>query len=405
MTTSLDPLAIARLDKSFTPRRPISLPDLLAGRLDLLYRLLDDIATPSQHVLLYGNRGVGKTSIARVLGVLSQEVDEPKGRRSIIVSCDSNDSYGSIWRKVFQEVLLAERQLGFEQHHERSIVGRWNPDDTIVTPNDVRLLIEALPNPATIIIDEFDRIQTEGEASRLMTDTIKLFSDNGTPCSIVLVGVGQSIEHLISAHESVSRNVDYVPVDPLEPSELAQIIQKGLHNATMTFDDGLDSKIAQLSQGYPHYTHLLGQWAGRRAVERGSQHVASSDLKAAIPSSIRSAAGSIRVEYDRATDSTQPKNLFKEVLLACALADKDVRGRFALGALHEPLKRILSPRKVARSSYQRHLSLFCEPEHGPALIKTGRRKNYRWHFANPQLVPFVYLQGIQEGLINEEWIG
>ena len=86
MTTSLDPLAIARLDKSFTPRRPISLPDLLAGRLDLLYRLLDDIATPSQHVLLYGNRGVGKTSIARVLGVLSQEVDEPKGRRSIIDS-------------------------------------------------------------------------------------------------------------------------------------------------------------------------------------------------------------------------------------------------------------------------------------------------------------------------------
>lgn len=405
MTTSLDPLAIARLDKSFTPRRPISLPDLLAGRLNLLYRLLDDIATPSQHVLLYGNRGVGKTSIARVLGVLSQEVDEPKGRRSIIVSCDSNDSYGSIWRKVFQEVLLAERQLGFEQHHERSIVGRWNPDDTIVTPNDVRLLIEALPNPATIIIDEFDRIQTEGEASRLMTDTIKLFSDSGTPCSIVLVGVGQSIEHLISAHESVSRNVDYVPVDPLEPSELAQIIQKGLHNANMTFDDGLDSRIAQLSQGYPHYTHLLGQWAGRRAVERGSQHVASSDLKAAIPSSIMSAAGSIRVEYDRATDSTQPKNLFKEVLLACALADKDVRGRFALGALHEPLQRILFPRKVARSSYQRHLSLFCEPEHGPALIKTGRRKNYRWHFANPQLVPFVYLQGIQEGLINEEWIG
>ena len=400
MATSPDPLAIARLAKSFTPTRPIALPDLLSGRLSLLYRLLDDIESPSQHVLVYGNRGVGKTSIARVLAVLAQETDEPRGRRSIVVSCDSNDTYGSIWRKVFQEVLLTERQLGFDQHRERSIVGRWDPDDTISTPNDVRLLIEGLPNSTAIVIDEFDRIQTEGEASRLMTDTIKLFSDSGTSCTIILVGVGQSIENLITAHESISRNIDYVPVDPLEHWELAQIIQKGMHSANMTFEDGLDSRIAQLSQGYPHYTHLLGQWAGRRAIERKSQRVDSIDLTAAIPSSIENAAGGIRVEYDRATDSTQPRNLFKEVLLACAVAEKDVRGRFALAALHEPLKRILCPRSVGRSSYQRHLALFCEPEHGSVLVKTGRRKNYRWHFANPQLVPFVYLQGIHDKLIE-----
>ena len=177
---ALDSLAIARLAQSFTPTRPIALPDLLSGRLNLLYRLLDDIATPSQHVLLYGNRGVGKTSIARVLAVLAQE-EGVQGRRSIVVSCDSSDTYGSIWRKVFQEILLAERQLGFDQYHERSIVGRWDPSIAISSPNDVRLLVGGLPNPTTIIIDEFDRIQTDGEASRLMTDTIKLFSDSSTP--------------------------------------------------------------------------------------------------------------------------------------------------------------------------------------------------------------------------------
>ena len=400
MTNSPDLLAIERLAKVFTPRQPIALPDLLSGRLTLLYRLLDDIVAPSQHVLLYGDRGVGKTSIARVLAVLAQEADDPKGRRSIVISCDSNDTYGSIWRKVLQEILLAERHLGFDRYQERSIVGRWNPDDTIAVPNDVRLLLGGLPNPSTIIIDEFDRVQARGEASRLMTDTIKLFSDSGTPCSVVLVGVGQSIEQLITAHESIYRNIDYVLVDPLEPAELAVIIQKGMQIAGMTFEKGLDDRIAQLSQGYPHYTHLLGQWAGRRAAERKSQTVTFSDLDAAIPSSITSAAGGIRVEYDKATDSTQPNNLFKEVLLACALADKDARGRFALAGLHGPLQKILYPRGVARSSYQRHLSLFCQPDHGPVLIKTGRRKNYRWHFANPQLIPFVHLQGINQKLIT-----
>ena len=96
-----------------------------------------------------------------------------------------------------------------------------------------------------------------------MTDTIKLFSDNVTPCTIVLVGVGQSIEQLIVAHESISRNMDYLAVDPLIPGELAQILQRGMPTAGMTFDQGLDYKIAHLSQGYPH---ILTCWHYGRAV-------------------------------------------------------------------------------------------------------------------------------------------
>ena len=400
MNTAHDLMAMARLAEAFTPTRPIALPDFLSGRLNLIRRLMVDIATPSQHVLIHGDRGVGKTSIARVLAYLAQEPEEPHGRRSIIVSCDAEDTYGSIWRKVLQEILLAERQLGFEQHHDRTIVGRWSPDDDIEVPNDVRLLLGLLPNPTTVVIDEFDRIEPGGNAHRLMTDTIKLFSDSVTPCSIVLVGVGQSIEQLIAAHESISRNMDYLAVDPLHPSELAQVIQRGMATAGMTIDEGLDYKIAQLSQGYPHYTHLLGLWSGSAAIDRGSRNISLEDLKAAITSSIEHAAGGIRVEYDKATDSTQPNNLFKQVLLACALAEKDARGRFSLSAVYEPLQEIVHPRNVGRSSFQRHLALFCEPDHGPVLVKTGRRKNYRWHFANPQLVPFVCLRGIEEGFIQ-----
>lgn len=399
---SIDIMALERLGKAFSPTHPILLPDLLSGRRDVLYQLQDDVMTPGQHVLLYGDRGVGKSSVARVAGIILQEDGRANGRRSIFVSCDSEDTYGSIWRKVFQEVLLSERQLGFEQHMERSnIIGRWNPADNIESPNDVRLLIGRLPNPVTIIIDEFDRIPHGGTTSRLMTDTIKLFSDSGTPCTIVLVGVGQSIEGLISAHQSISRNMDYVQVEPMPLNELGEIIQKGFQTAGLHFEAGLDDRIAQLSQGYPHYTHLLGLWSARRALERQSQEVTSIDLKNAIPSSIGNAAGGIRVEYNQATDSVQPNNLFRQVLLACALADKDVRGRFPLAALQQPLQKILNPRKIARSSYQRHLALFCEAEHGPVLVKTGRRKNYRWNFINPQLVPFVLLQGIKDGMITD----
>lgn len=398
--TGIDVMALDRLGKAFSPTHPILLPNFLSGRRELLYRLQDDVLTPGQHVLVYGDTGVGKSSIAKVAGILVQDQPETaNGRRSIFVSCDSGDTYGSIWRKVFQEILLAERQLGFDRHQDRTIVGRWDPGDNLESPNDVRLLVTTLPNPATVFIDEFDRIDKSGNTRRLMTDTIKLFSDNGTPCTIVLVGVGQSIEDLVGAHQSVSRNLDYVQVDPMLNNELAEIIQSGFQTAGLSFEAGLDDKIAQLSQGYPHYTHLLGVWSGRKSLDRGSKHVTFDDLRAAIPSSISNAAGGIRLAYNRATDSNQPNNLFKQVLLACALADKDVRGRFSLAALQEPLQRILAPRRISRSSYQRHLALFCEGEHGSALVKTGRKKLYRWQFRDPQLVPFVLLQGIQDEMI------
>ena len=401
--TSTDVLALDRLPKAFTPTRPIDLPELLFGRRNLLYRLQDDVMTPGGHVLLYGDRGVGKTSIARVLGYLTQESDQPYGRRSILVSCDTFDSFGTIWRKVFQEILLAERQLGFTQYESRSIIGRWNPEkDVIEGPNDVRLLIGSLPNPTVVIIDEFDRVQ-DPETRLRMTDTIKLFSDTNTPCSIILVGVGQSIEELVSAHLSISRNLDYVRVEPMTLGELVEIIQKGFSVANMQYREGLDFRIAHLSQGYPHYTHLLGLWSGRKAVDRGSSVVDWGDLSQAIPDSIENAMGSIRLEYEKATDSPQPNNLFKQVLLACAMADKDIRGRFRLADVRGPLQSILD-RNINPVSYQRHLSVFCDDDRGPALIKTGRRRNYLWHFANPQLIPFVQLQGINDNFIQQDMI-
>ena len=73
MITADDVMALTRLAESFTPTRPISVPDLLSGRINLMYRLMLDIAAPSQHVLIHGDRGVGKTSIARVLAYLAQE--------------------------------------------------------------------------------------------------------------------------------------------------------------------------------------------------------------------------------------------------------------------------------------------------------------------------------------------
>src|SRR5688572_21107995 len=90
-----------QLSKAFSPSAPITLENLFAGRTKQLQTLMDAIPIRGRHAIVYGERGVGKTSLARVLRPIlgiDEVVEVP------YVSCDSTDCFDSVWRKVFSEV-------------------------------------------------------------------------------------------------------------------------------------------------------------------------------------------------------------------------------------------------------------------------------------------------------------
>ena len=393
---ALDALQVERLSQAFTPHRPIDLPKFLSGRGDLLYRALDAANTEGLHVILFGDRGTGKTSISRVLSLMLQEPNRVDGRRVLTASCNSSDDFTSIWRRVFQEILVAPRQLGFSPDQSQIAVHRMQ-DFAGTDPNDVRLMIQSLPNPSVIVIDEFDRVPADTDARRLMSDTIKLFSDTGVKATIILVGVADSIGELIAEHQSISRNIEQIPVEPMTPTELGDIVRKGYDHVGLDYDDRVPREIAELSQGYPHYTHLLSLWAGRRALGSGATSVTTEVLEAAIPEALRGATGGVQQEYERAILSSQKEALFEEVLLACALTQRDSLGRFATVDVRAPLRLILG-REVTVGGYQSHLAKFCEPERGPVLKKSGKPRSYRWQFINPQIIPYILIRGKERGI-------
>jgi conflict system STAND superfamily ATPase len=389
-----------RLTKSFTPHKPIQEPEFFQGRETMLYRAVDAVHTEGLHLVVFGDRGTGKTSLARVLAYTVQQPDEELGVRAIFVSCTPGDTYSSIWRKVFQEVYVAQRQLGFTQEAVAPIVGRLEVAEAIDNPNDVRHFVRSLPNPAVIVIDEFESVLDDEETNRLMASTIKLFADTGLHSTIVLVGVADSIENLFTEHHSIARNLGQVQVLPMETRELQQIVQRGFAFAGLGWSPGLDTKIARLSQGYPHYTHLLGLWSGRRALGGNRPLVTEADLDVAIVDALENATGGVQQQYEKAVASPRKTHLFKEVLLACALAEKDALGRFPAVNVRDPLKRITG-KDYTTDAFQGHLAKFCDEQRGPVLKKSGYVRSYRWQFVNPQLIPFIRLEGLRTGLLQD----
>jgi hypothetical protein len=359
-----------------------------------MYRVTDAVNTAGRHVILYGDRGTGKTSIARVLSTNIQEPRNPRGRRAIYVSCTPSDDFTALWRRVSQEILIAPRQLGFMPNPDDIAFERLDQRN-ILDPNDARLLVAGLPNPVVVLFDEFDQISASSDTARLMAATIKLFADLNVPATIVIVGVADSITELFAEHGSIARNTAQIQVGPMSVDELQDVVDKGFTRAGMKLVDGLARRIAHLSQGYPSYTHLLSLWAGRRAQEASRTTVTVDDLDSGIPDALENAIGGVQQEYEQAIWSNHSGTLFELVIQACALAEKDSLGRFTAKAVGAPLAE-LAGKSYPTGAYQSHLAKFCEVQRGPLLKRSGSQRSYKWRFVNPQIIPYILIRGAKE---------
>ena len=92
--------------------------------------------------------------------------------------------------------------------------------------------------------------------------------------------------------------------------------------------------------------------------------------------------------------------MYKQVLLACALAVSDEIGSFAAVDVREPLSRIMG-RRYEIPAFSQHLNAFSESSRGPVLQRMGSSRRFRFRFVNPLMQPFVIIEGIKKALIVE----
>ena len=391
------------VSKAFRPAAPVDDESLFAGRQAQMIRLLDAVEQPGQHAAVYGGRGVGKTSLAKVMVKAFSAQEDPLV--ALHYTCSATDTFESVWRSVFSDLLVTLRRPGFgfaDQGTEINIPSTDVLDlGTTISADSIRRGLFALTQaaPLAIFIDEFDRLAEDEKAA--FADTTKVLSDQLVPVTIALVGVADDIDGLIAAHESVRRSLAQIFMPNMSTSELAEIVDKGIAAAEMTVDPQFTNRVVDLAQGLPNYVHLITQNACRAALDVGETEVRSDDLDDAIERSIESIQQSVLDTYHRATSSNR-ETLYKQVLLACALAKRDEKGTFGAADVRDELHRVTGTFRDL-PAFAQHLNDFSgEGRRGGVLDRMGTTYRYRYRFHDPLLQPYVLMRGQIDGLLPTE---
>jgi Cdc6-like AAA superfamily ATPase len=381
--------------EAFRPAAPIDRRGLFSGRSDEIAELFSVVAQPGQHALIYGERGVGKTSLVTVVA----EMLGGSGVLTVRATCDSSDDFSSVWRKALSEISVdrTAQAVGFGSAvKESSLSGSalLGPGD--VTPHDVLRALGAVSTETklAVVIDEFDRLGSSGgQARALFADTIKTLSDRVLPATVVVVGVADDVSELIREHRSVERALVQVRMPRMSQEELAEIATKGVAAARMTIGKASVARITALSQGLPHYTHLLTQLAAQAALNDRRAAISARDVDAAVARAIDRAQQSVTEAYYRATAGDGGAR--RRVLLACALADEDDFGFFSANDLDGPLGKIGGE---GADSLEEDLLALARSE---AVLQRRKQAGAdRYRFVNPLLQPYVVMRGLSEGLVK-----
>ena len=388
-----------QLTRVFTPESPITQKDSFQGRQAEMTKVLEAVLKPGAHVVIFGERGVGKTSLA----VLIEEFwrDEMKDNSILMgrVNCEPSDDYVTVWANIAEDI---EARLTPPDREENPRFAELIRDMSIgaADPALVRRTFQAHDSVAVIIIDEFDRLE-DRETVQRMADTIKGLSDYSVNATLVIVGVASTVDNLIEDHASVDRSLTQILMPRLDQNEIMELVESRYDTVGISYDTESIRFIANLTRGLPYYAHLIGQSAGLAAVKNETTVVGMKEVAQGLGLATENAQESVKRNYYEAVSSSRPDSVYREVFLACALAERDEFGFFTAAAVRSSLSEHLGiDTTLARCLT--YLERFTEEEHGRVLQMEGQPCRRRYRFADPLLETYVILKGIQDGLVSAD---
>jgi hypothetical protein len=386
----LDKTAFGEIMRAYVrPSDPIDSYEHLVGRVKEQESIEEAINSPGKHVFIYGDRGAGKTSLAQTIA----HEHNPSATEPVLVACGKKTTFSTIVQDIAAQLVGRSRFVTAEG--TKSISGKLAAGPVAelsggVSTKVAERQIEAIDLNAAasllqeasvrrggrsiVVVDEFENLPTV-EDRQLFAELIKQLSDRKVQVTLVFCGIGESLDDLLQGHGSSHRYLHEVklPTPPLNFGQRWEILDTAASRLGLNVNEDSKLRIAQVSDGFPHYVHLICEklfWLAFRAED---------DIEELSPEfymeAVRNALGSVEARLRAAYDLAVKKDLDQYQEILWAVADHYELERNIQSIYMNSYERIMQLRgrePLSQSVFSARISALRGKGHG-SILTGGRR--------------------------------
>lgn len=328
------------LSEHLTPSDTIKTPDRLYGREKNLLAIDRALNSAGRQVFIYGDRGVGKTSLALTSARMHTHPDcEP-----VYVVCGAASTFANTIQAIGNSTIdiqkrlekpASGRALNFSVPLLATIgISEGNPKTiSIPEPNTInealdiiRFVASKKSGKVVIVVDELERLESHAERLKL-SEFIKNLPELRENVRFIFCGIASDIDELLASHPSAGRILEAIQLDRLHHSDRWKIITTVSELLGITVDREFLIRISQISDGFPHYVHLIGE-AMFWDMFDDPNTISECNLahfRAGIRGAIERTHAVLRNQYDKATMKTRNTEDYEEALWSLADGTSDRR--------------------------------------------------------------------------------
>lgn len=325
--------------------QPVIARETFAGRRDAMSALINAVEEQRVHVVVYGERGIGKTSLAHVFAETAREARY----HVIYASCGTAANFPDMFRSVLSRIPKIYHASVLPNSPEGERAGTFEP----MLPSGLfgaRELADVLSGVVgtrvLVILDEYDRV-VDVNFRREVAELIKNLSDRAARVQLVITGVALNLDELIGYAPSIRRNIAGLPMAPMSSAEVRELLRMGEEAAEIRFGKDSLALITRMAGGSPYLVRLLGHQAGLSALGNRRDEVNYSDARTAVEKVISDWQASLprRIQANLVRDEARTH---WSLLVAAARAGSTADGWFTVDDVVTELGGNVAPISVER---------------------------------------------------------
>jgi hypothetical protein len=396
----------ATMRRVLSPSHAIQTPELLKGRDEQLREIQKAWYQGGRQIFIYGFRGVGKTSLAQTAAFQHQSSDGTP----ILLTCGEESTFVEIVHDIFTQAFPSDPRIikekldsgvgaklgGLTAEVRQSIEAGRPPEPK--TLNEAVQIMDFVSQfhskEPVVIIDEFDLLKSKQEQAKF-AGFVKQLADSHVRAKLIFCGIGESVDEFFGAHESTYRYFHTVKLDRLAWEPRFQIIQTAADALNIAVDDTTRTRIARVSDGFPHFIHLVCEKLFWEVYESNDPMMrASGDhYERAVEKAVAEIAPYLKKPYEKAT--RKYTNDYEHMLWAVADNHQLLRPSREIYDSYVRIIKSMGKEPLDRTQFHNRMNNMKKAPHGEILI--GSRTGW-YEFREKMMRGYARLRATQEGV-------